>query len=172
MDLVMIILRLIHVIAGVLWVGGAVYTFRFVEPAAKALGPQAEPFMGYMVGIKKMPQYFIAASSLTVLAGTALFWIDAAGDPIGWITRDATGLTFAIGGVAAWTAFIIGMVGIKPAMDELGAAGQAIKSADGPPTPEMMGRMHAVEARLDRLGKIDLALLGVAIVTMAIARYL
>jgi len=45
-------------------------------------------------------QYFITASALTVLAGTALFWIDSGGDPIGWITRDGTGLALGIGGAA------------------------------------------------------------------------
>jgi len=46
-----------------------------------------------------------------------------------------------------------------------------MKSASGPPTPELGARMETAQARLARLGKIDLVLLAVAIVTMAIAGY-
>ncbi len=61
MDLVLIVLRLIHIVSGVLWVGGAFLVFRFVEPAIKDLGPQGEPFMS-RVG-PRLPPYFITVSA-------------------------------------------------------------------------------------------------------------
>ncbi|MBA2314012.1 MAG: hypothetical protein H0V87_01385 [Chloroflexi bacterium] len=170
MDLVLIVLRLIHIVSGVLWVGGAFLVFRFVEPAIKDLGPQGEPFMS-RVG-PRLPPYFITVSGLTVLAGTALFWIDSGGDPIGWITRDATGLAFGIGGIAAWIAFLLGPIAFKPIFEEMEAAAAAMKSAGGPPTQEMVARMEAVQERLARVNVVDLVMLGIAVVTMAIARYL
>ena len=42
----------------------------------------------------------------------------------------------------------------------------------GPPTQEMVARMEAVQERLARVNVIDIACLGTAVVTMAIARYL
>ena len=171
MDPLLIILRLVHIVAGVLWVGGAVFVFRHVEPTAKALGPQAGPFMTRLVETQKIGTYFMIVSGLTVLAGTWLFWIDSAGDPMGWITRDGTGMTFAIGGLAAWIAFILGAVAVKPAVEEISAAGAAMRDAGGPPGPELVARMEAAQARMATLGKIDFTLLAIAVVTMAIARY-
>lgn len=171
MDITMVVLRLIHIIAGVLWVGGAIFVFRFVEPTAKELGPRAEPFMTGLVETRKMGLYFMIVSGLTVLAGTILFWIDSNGDPLAWITRDGTGLSFGIGGLAAWIAFIIGVVAVKPAVERLGALGAAMRDAQGPPSADEVARFEATQARVKTLGQIDLVLLGIAVVTMAIARY-
>ncbi len=172
MDPLLLVLRLVHVVAGVLWVGGAVFVFRHVEPTAKELGPRAEPFMTRLVEIQRIGIYFMILSGLTVVAGTWLFWIDSAGDPIGWITRDATGMAFGIGGLAAWIAFILGVVAVKPAVDEISAAGAAMRDAGGPPGPELVTRMEAAQARMATLGQVDFVLLAIAVVTMAIARYL
>lgn len=172
MDIVVIILRLVHIIAGVMWVGGAIFVFRFIEPTAKELGPKAEPFMTGLVETRKIGLYFAIISGLTVLAGTLLFWINSAGDPIRWITGDATGLAFGIGGLAAWIAFILGLVAVKPAVEDLGTIGAAMRDAGGPPPAELVARMGAAQARVTRLGQIDLVLLVIAIVTMATARYL
>lgn len=125
-----------------------------------------------LVETRKIGIYFAIISGLTVLAGTILFWINSAGDPIRWITGDATGLAFGIGGLAAWIAFILGLVAVKPAVEELGVLGVAMRDAGGPPPAELVARMGAVQARVSRLGQIDLVLLVIAIVMMAIARYL
>lgn len=172
MDPVVIILRLVHVVAGILWVGGAFFTFRFVEPTVAELGPRAEEFLNQIMVKRKAPIYFTILSGLTVLAGTALFWIDSAGDPIGWITRDATGLSFGVGGLAAWAAFITGPLVLKPAFERLGELGAQAKAAGGPPSAELMAEIGAVQARLKVIGQIDIVLLSIAIVTMAVARYL
>ena len=43
MDLYLIVLRALHIFAGVFWVGAALMFFFFVEPTTKKLGPQAGP---------------------------------------------------------------------------------------------------------------------------------
>lgn len=171
MDPMLLLLRVVHIVAGILWVGGSAFLFLFVERAAKGLGPQAEPFMTRLVTVQKMPIYFMVTGGLSILAGLALFWRDSAGDRVGWIARDGTGLTFGIGGLAALIAFGVGLFGIRPTVEEMGKAGAAMKSAGGPPTPEMVGRMHAAQERLERFSQISFVLLVVTIVTMAIARY-
>ena len=47
-----------------------------------------------------------------------------------------------------------------------------MKNAGGPPSVELMARMHATQERLRTIGLADLVLLGTAIVSMAAARYL
>ena len=172
MELLIILLRVAHILGGVLWVGASIFLFRFIEPTARELGPQAGPFMRGLTETRNMVAYIATAAGLTVVAGTILFLIDAGGDPVGWMAADATGLAFGIGGLAAWAAFVIGFAGLRPAIAEIGAAGAAMQAAGGPPTAEMMGRMHAAQERAHRLSLINAVLLVVAVVTMAIARYL
>lgn len=172
MDPLFLILRLLHIGGGVLWVGAAVFVTRYIEPTATTLGPAAGPFMDELTNTRKMSRYFMVTAAVTVVAGTWLFLLDSGGDPIGWITRDATGMAFGLGGVAAWAAFILGFVAIKPAVERMAALGAQMRDAGGPPSADLVGQMQAAQARVHTLGQVDLVLLGVSVAAMAVARYL
>ena len=45
MDIVMIVLRLIHIVTGVFWVGGSFLLLSYIVPAADAAGPAGGQFM-------------------------------------------------------------------------------------------------------------------------------
>jgi uncharacterized membrane protein len=118
MDVLQIILRIIHIGAGVMWVGGAYFFFVFVEPTANELGADSEKFMTRIVVGRRMPIYFLVLSGLTVIAGLALYWIDSAGLQASWITTPM-GLALTVGGVAALIAFVGGTALIKPNVESL-----------------------------------------------------
>ena len=44
-DTSMIILRVVHIVTGVIWVGSLFVVVVFVQPSAAALGPAGAPFM-------------------------------------------------------------------------------------------------------------------------------
>jgi uncharacterized membrane protein len=46
---ILLLLRLIHIVAGVGWVGGAVINSLFVEPSARATAPASGKFMQYFM---------------------------------------------------------------------------------------------------------------------------
>ncbi len=54
MDLLHILLRLVHIGSGVLWVGGSVLFFLFIEPTGSELGPDAEKFMQGLIVKRRM----------------------------------------------------------------------------------------------------------------------
>ena len=85
MDLLQVLLRLVHIGSGVLWVGGSMVFFIFVEPTANELGPEAENFMQRMIVKRRLPIYFLVLSGLTVLGGLILYWIDSNGLQTTWI---------------------------------------------------------------------------------------
>lgn len=170
MDWYLIILRVVHILAGVFWVGTAIFFFFFIEPSVKELGNTGEKFMGHLVDKKKMPIVITATSALTVLAGILLYWRGSNGFDLDWITS-ATGLGFTVGGVAAILAFAGGLVFIKPAVDRMGAIGQAVAISGGPPTEAQASEMQQIGARLALVGRADLVLLTVAVVAMATARF-
>jgi uncharacterized membrane protein len=172
MDPLFLVLRLLHIGGGILWVGATVFVTRYVQPTAKDLGPAAGPFMQGLTQTRKMSRFFMITGGSAVIAGTWLFLLDAGGDPMGYITEDRTGMAFAIGGIAAWAAFLIGFLATKPAIERMGAIGAQMRDAGGPPSTELVGHMQAAQARVHTLGQINLVLLGISVITMAVARYL
>lgn len=171
MDPVMVGLRIVHIVAGVLWVGGAALFFFYIEPTLNALGPDAEKFMNELVNRRKVPLYFVAASTLVVVFGLILYWRDSNGLQGAWMTSP-TGLAFGLGGLAALIAWLGGNLLIPRTIGRLVAVTSEMKAAGGPPSDELMARLHAVQERLRTIGMIDLILLGIAVVAMASARYL
>lgn len=171
MDWYLIILRLVHILAGVFWVGTSIFFSFFLEPSVKELGTTGQQFMGHLVEKKKMPIVISATAALTILAGILLYWRASAGFDLDWITS-ATGLGFTVGGVAAILAFAGGLVFIKPAVGRMGAIGQAIAMSGGPPTDAQVSEMQKLGAKLALVGRVDLVLLIVAVVAMATARFL
>lgn len=53
MDVVAIVLRIVHIVSGVFWVGGAALFFFYLEPTINKLGPDAEKFTDEMVNRRR-----------------------------------------------------------------------------------------------------------------------
>jgi len=171
LDVVLVILRLFHVVDGILWAGGAIFLTWFVEPVAMALGPKAGPFMGAL-NDRKIGVYFSIVASLAVLVGTILYWKDANGDVVGFFTGSAFGFALGVGGIAAWIAWIIGFTRVRVLTAQLGEAGAKLAAAEGPPAPELIARLQGVQHDLHQVGLLDFWLIAIAVVLMSTARYL
>jgi uncharacterized membrane protein len=170
-DWYQIILRVVHILAGVFWVGSAIFVFVYLQPSVKELGPTGQQFMAHLVEKKRIPVVILAAGAVTILAGILLYWRASNGFDLDWISS-ATGVAFTVGGVAAILAFVFGLILVKPAMGRMGSIGQAIAMSGGPPTDAQVSEMQKLGARLALIGQINLLLLVVAVVAMAIARFL
>ncbi len=166
MDVLYIVLRVLHIGSAMAWAGGSALFFFYIEPALNKLGPDAEKFADEMINKRKVPVYFAAASTVAVLAGLALYYRQV-GFQL-WTTTP--GLIYTTGAVAAIIAWIGGNVLIIPAVKKVVAIGQEMKAAGGPPSAELMGRMHTAQQSLRRIGLFDLVLIGIAILCMESAR--
>lgn len=171
MDWYQIVLRVVHILVGVFWVGTAIFSFVYLQPAVKELGPTGQQFMGHLVEKKKLSVVILTSAVVTILAGILLYWRDSNGFDLDWITS-ATGLAFTVGGVAAILAFVFGLILVKPAMDRMGTLGQSIAMSGGPPTDAQVSEMQRLGSRLTLIGQLNLLLLIVAVVAMAAARFL
>lgn len=165
-----IALRIVHIESGVFWVGTAWFFFGWVEPTTKAIGAQAGPFMHHVVQ-RRITSFLVAASTLNLLAGLTLYWRASGGLSAAWI-QSPTGIGFTIGGLAAISAWVLGLRVIAPTVEALDDAGGAMATAGRPPTPDELTRLQGLEARLHRAGLADVILLGTAVVMMATSRYL
>jgi uncharacterized membrane protein len=165
----LIVLRIIHIIAAVCWVGGAIVYTLFLEPAAKATAPSSGQFMQYFISRRHYPVYMGISSLLTVLAGGLLYWHSSGRLNLTWITS-GPGLGYTIGSVVAIGVFFLGMLMIKPRAERLGGLGREIGAASGP-SPTQAVELEKLGRELSRLGRVEIALMAVALLTMATARY-
>jgi uncharacterized membrane protein len=167
-DLFIILFRLIHIGAAIAWAGGAALFFFYIEPTINKLGPDAERFVDEIINKRKLPMYYAITSTITVLGGAVLYYRDAGGLQLWTSTAGSVYTVGAISGILAWLG---GAILVAPGVEKVAAIGGEIKAAGGPPTAELMGRMHAAQQRLRTIGLANLVLIAIAIVAMESARY-
>lgn len=165
-----LLFRLVHVVAGILWGGAAVYYLFFVKPSVGAIGAAGPQFMHNLMARRKLPVFMLSTSLLTVLAGGLLYWSSSGGFNTAWIAT-GPGLGFTLGSLAALVAFLFGTFVIGPTAGQLGGLGAQIAASGQGPTPDQAAKMRALEQRLTFAERVDIIMLAVAMLTMATARY-
>ena len=161
--IVLFLLRAIHVVGGVLWVGGVVFVTLFLMPASQALGPAAQPVMQFIIGKRKVPVYFMILGIVTTLAGALLMMRDMSLSRGLW-AHTPMGIGISIGAAAALLALVVGMAVAAPAARRLGPP----KPGAAPVTDEQRA---ALTKRLSVSSRMTFIFLGIAALFMATARY-
>lgn len=169
----MVVLRLIHILAGVLWVGSVFLFVVFVQPSAAAIAPAGAPFMAELLGKRRLVDRIIAIGATAVAAGLLLYWKDwhDAGTFGDWI-GSRFGLALTIGALTAILALAVGVTVTRPNVQRLLALGRDVAASGGPPTPEVAAEIGAIQGRLRIYARVSLGLLIVAVLLMSTARYL
>ena len=167
MDWLTIALQIVHVVAAVIWVGGAALIVLYVQPVAEKLGPGAEQFMDELFVRRKVSRYFAIAATLVVLAGVSLYLKNYLS-----VATTLPALTFLLGGILGIVAWARGGTVLQRALSANGAAIAEIKAAGGPPSAELAARLQTTQSKLRSIGQQDLALILAAAVLMSVARYL
>ena len=166
-----VVLRLIHVVSGVLWGGAIVFLSGFVMPALQQAGPAAAgPVMAGLVQRRAMT-FMPVVATLTILSGFRLYWIMSDGFGPAYV-GSPMGLTFLVAGIAATIAFAIGMVVTRPAMARVAALAQQVPSVPEAARPPMQAEMQGLRARARTASLAVAWLVGLAAAGMAVARYL
>ena len=167
---IMIVLRLIHIVAGAFWVGTVIFTTMFLFPSVRATGPQGGRLMQELTGRRRLPIYMNAAAGLTMLAGLALYGRMAAVTDGVW-ARSRFGMVIGIGAVATILAGIIGGAVLGRVGHALGKLGESIQASGGPPSQEQAAQMLALQVRMGRGLRVVATLLVIAVACMAVGRY-
>ena len=165
----MLIFRLFHVISGVVWVGGVVLLAFFITPAVRAAGPSGGQVMRQLLVRTPIAAYFPSVGGLTVLSGLGMFWVNSRIAVGNW-GGTGPGITYSIGGLAGLLALVIGGVMIGRAIGELRRIAISSDPA-APPSAEQAARIALLQQRVDKGTRIVLPLLAIAVVAMAVARY-
>src|ERR1700674_5327679 len=124
-----LVLRLIHILSGITWVGSGIYTSIFLVPALSS----SPAVMGQvMEGLQRRRIFLVLqiVAALTILSGLRLLWIDSAGFAASYFAS-GTGRTFAISAGAAIVAAVLSFGVGRPAMVRAGTIAASLgTSAD------------------------------------------
>lgn len=164
----LLILRLIHVVGGVFWVGTMVFNSFFLGPSLAAAGAAAGQVANQLQRRRVFTIMPITAI-VTMLAGMRLMMITSSGIPGYFASR--AGMTYSIGGACAIIAFLFGLAVARPAMMKAASLGAAM-SSDEITRGRIESELRAVQQRARWAALVVGWLLLLSAVCMAIARYL
>lgn len=170
----LLLMRVLHVVLGVFWAGAVFLSVLYLIPSMREIGPGAA---GLMPALKRRGYFTVlpVAALLTLVSGFWLYlWHMNAGGPEAAAAWRASGQAkaFNVGAVASVVAFIIGMIWIQPnnvrAIKLIEQLGSLPAGADRAAVEADLGRARARSWLAMRAAA---ALLFVAVVAMAVARY-
>ena len=127
-----LVLRLVHILGGIFWVGSGLFTTFFLVPALASSGPSAGPVMTALQRRHLFTALPVSAL-LTILSGLRLMWIGSAGFAPAYFAS-ASGGTLAASGAAAIVAFLLALLVARPAAvraARLGAARRLVRRYGG-----------------------------------------
>lgn len=166
MDWYMIALRLIHFFSGIFWVGSTFFLIGFLAPTVQASGPEGGRFMQRLMNGTRFSTVIAVAGGLAMLSGLLMYWRISDGLNPGVMFNSRLGLT--IGAIAGIAAGIVGGAVQGRASGRMAALGQQIAAQGGPPKPEQMTQMQALQETIRQGGVITAILMSIAVIGMAV----
>ncbi len=167
MDNWLSIVRLLHVLFGVFWVGSVFFTVLILKPRLTGLGPMFEkPVMGAIMP-RVVPAMFTSAV-IVFITGSILTFNMRAGDLDSLLTT-GWGRMISLGIIATLGAMIVGLGVLTPTGIKMGRISDEL--GGNPPTPEQAATLTRLGRRMDLFERADFVLVLLAIATMPLARF-
>jgi len=166
----LLVLRLLHVMGAILWVGGMSFSTFFVMPAVAQAGPAAGPVMAGFQR-RKVFVWMPVIAIVTILSGFRLLMIVSSNFSSAYLSTP-TGRTFTISAVIGLLAFLIGMIVTRPEMTRMGLLSAEAANATEARRAEIQAELATIRARNARITLLVTILLLIAAAGMAVARYM
>ena len=157
--------KLVHVVLGAFWFGGAVVGTFYLTAAARALGPGAAPVLKYVIGVRKFPVALNIAAGLTVLTGLGLY-DRLSGHFRNPLVHNFHGWALTLGAAFGVLAIVWGGAVVSRSAKRFTAITTTLT---GPPTPEQAAEIATLQKRMHEGGKIGVGLMLLALVGMALS---
>lgn len=168
MNILLVLLRLLHIVTAFAWVGlGAALTF-YIAPAALAAGESGPRFLKTLFTRTSFARIFAMVAGLTTLAGILLYLV---ADSASRFTSIGN-MVLGIGAVAGLAATIHGGAVVGRSTRALGEALNQHVSEGQPIPASAMSTITDLATKLLSHARVSLALMIIALVCMGSARYL
>lgn len=158
-----VLARTVHVIAGVAWAGATLLLAAVIVPIAARHGAEGAGRWTGMIARRIGPMSGISAL-LTVLSGIYLFAVLHPND------SSAGGLVLRTGAIAALLSLAVGFLVARPAGLKLARLNRRSLPASAA-SPEILQQMSGLGRRTVLSSRLTAALLGIAVISMAVFRY-
>lgn len=169
MLVLIIVLRWLHIVSGILWVGAAVMLTFFVSPAVQATQESGQKFMEYLMQNTSFNKFIVNVALLTVGAGLVLYGIDSNWFTSGWMIS-GPGIGFGLGGVFGLLGLHFGFQ-INRRSKKLMQLSQEIQANGEPPTGAQHVLIQSLQAKIKTSGLLNAVFLLLASILMATARF-
>ncbi|MEW5827953.1 MAG: hypothetical protein AB1846_03615 [Chloroflexota bacterium] len=166
MNSLVLVLRFLHILAGVFWAGASLMLAFFIGPTIRATEQSGQIFARHLILKTRFNAAITSSAIVTILAGIVLYWLDSDGLTSAWM-RTGPGIAFGTGAFFGFVGFVFGAM-IGQSNTALAKLGEALK---GPPTPEQLGQIQAIQKKLAWTGQVQLIAMLLAVTLMATARY-
>jgi uncharacterized membrane protein len=167
MNIYLLVLRLVHIVAGIIWGGGALIMEFFIGRSIAATGESGQKFAQDLMTRLRMHRFMTVMAVSTILAGTLLYWHDSNGFTSAWMTS-STGIGFGIGAVFGLIALVFGAI-FGSTNAKLAQVGAQIQ---GKPTQDQLSQIQALQKRIKTVSPVHTYCMLLAMLFMATARYL
>ncbi len=171
MDIVILVLRLLHIFGGIFWVGASLMLVGFLTPAVQASGQAGGQVMQRLMTRSRFNSIFGLAGLVTVLAGVLLYLRASGGLQLAWITS-APGLALTIGGLAGIAAAGIGGGVAGRTAQKIGQLNAQLGRNQGAPSEAQLSELRRLQQKMQWAQRLSVGLMVIAVAGMAIARYL
>jgi len=170
--LLMIVLRLLHILSGIFWVGTMLVATGFLYPVA-AEGPEGGRVLQQIMVRRRLATWVSASAGLTLLSGLWMYGRVAVATGGEWM-RTPPGLALGAGGLLALVAAILAGIRIVPSGRRLGEIGARLQQAGGGAAPAAsdLAEMQRLQSRIFGTTRVVAGLLVLTASAMAVARYL
>jgi len=170
MAIELLVLRLVHILCGIFWVGSGLFTGLFLFPALATPGIQPGPVVNALRERGLMTALPITAL-LTIGSGLRLMALTSAGFSSAWFAT-STGRAYAAAGAASVVAFLISLLIARPAAVKAAQLGGSLANAPENQRATLGAQLASLRRRNAVSSAIVLALLIFAAAGMSVARYL
>jgi hypothetical protein len=169
MDILFVTARVLHVGLGVFWAGAMVFMAAFIVPSVRDAGPDGAKVAAGLMR-RRLTDVMPIAAFLTILSGLYLYWRVSGGFGAAYM-GSPMGMTYGVGAVAAVVALVVGLGVIRPSMLRAAAISRQMAEAPEPDRDRLLGEAQSLRARAASAGQVVAWLLVVAVIAMAVGRY-
>lgn len=171
MDEYMVGFRLVHIFAGIIWVGFAWFMAFILRPAVQSLGKDGQTFMKGLLKNTPVVAIMPIVSLLTVASGLLLYYRISDHFNSDWMSSTA-GVVLSIGSAAGIFEFIFGGAVIGPTLKKLGQMASELESQGSPPSEDQLSKLRGLQTRIRWAEPVSSIMTVVAVIGMASARYM
>jgi hypothetical protein len=165
-----LVMRVLHVLCGIFWAGALIFMALFLTPAIRDAGPDgAKVALGLQR--RRLLDIMPLVAVVTILSGLWLLWRVSGGFQATFF-HTGTGTAISVGATAALVALVLGLGVMRPAMTGAFRITQAAAAAPPSERDAQLATAQRLRLRAAAAGRSVAGLLTIAVMAMAIARYL